>query len=58
MPRQAASRLDDDCFPAHRVRHHAQGAGLSDIGRELFVLLLFVVTFAGRALMRFRRTLD
>jgi ABC-2 type transport system permease protein len=35
-----------------------KGAGLSDIGRELFVLLLFVVTFAGLALMRFRRTLD
>ena len=35
-----------------------KGAGLSDIGRELFVLLLFVITFAGLALMRFRRTLD
>jgi ABC-2 type transport system permease protein len=35
-----------------------KGAGLSDIGRELFVLFLFVITFAGLALMRFRRTLD
>ena len=35
-----------------------KGAGLSDVGRELFVLLLFVITFAGLALMRFRRTLD
>jgi ABC-2 type transport system permease protein len=35
-----------------------KGAGLSDIGRELFVLSLFVITFAGLALMRFRRTLD
>jgi ABC-2 type transport system permease protein len=35
-----------------------KGAGFSDIGRELFVLLLFVMTFAGLALMRFRRTLD
>jgi ABC-2 type transport system permease protein len=35
-----------------------KGAGLSDIGRELFVLVLFVMTFAGLALLRFRRTLD
>jgi ABC-2 type transport system permease protein len=35
-----------------------KGAGLNDIGRELFVLLLFVAAFAGLALMRFRRTLD
>ena len=35
-----------------------KGAELSDIGRELFVLLLFVITFAGLALLRFRRTLD
>jgi ABC-2 type transport system permease protein len=35
-----------------------KGAGLNDIGRELFVLLVFVITFAGLALLRFRRTLD
>ena len=35
-----------------------KGAGLSDIGDEVFYLSLFVPAFAGLALMRFRSTLD
>jgi ABC-2 type transport system permease protein len=35
-----------------------KGSGLGDIGSELLVLALFVIAFAGLALMRFRRTLD
>jgi ABC-2 type transport system permease protein len=35
-----------------------KGAGLSDIGDEVFYLGLFVPVYAGLALMRFRSTLD
>jgi ABC-2 type transport system permease protein len=35
-----------------------KGAQLSDIGRELAILGIFVPIYAGVALMRFRRTLD
>ncbi|MEZ2410620.1 ABC transporter permease [Bosea sp. RCC_152_1] len=35
-----------------------KGAGLGDIGDEVFYLSLFVPVFAGLALMRFRSTLD
>ncbi|WP_377838635.1 ABC transporter permease [Bosea sp. UC22_33] len=35
-----------------------KGAGLGDIGDEVFYLCLFVPAFAGLALMRFRSTLD
>ena len=35
-----------------------KGAGLSDIGDEVFYLSLFVPVYAGLALMRFRSTLD
>ena len=35
-----------------------KGAGLSDIGDEVFYLSLFVPAYAGLALMRFRSTLD
>ena len=35
-----------------------KGAGLADIQADLFPLLLILLTLAGLALMRFRRTLD
>jgi ABC-2 type transport system permease protein len=35
-----------------------KGAGLETISRELMLLTLFVATYAGVALLRFRRTLD
>lgn len=35
-----------------------KGAGLNDIGDEVFYLSLFVPVYAGLALMRFRSTLD
>ncbi|SEG13854.1 ABC transporter permease [Bosea lathyri] len=35
-----------------------KGAGLDDVGREVFYLAVFVPAYAGLALMRFRSTLD
>jgi ABC-2 type transport system permease protein len=35
-----------------------KGAGLDDVGVEVFWLSVFVPAYAGLALMRFRSTLD
>jgi ABC-2 type transport system permease protein len=61
MPRWA--QAIGECLPlTHFLRIvrgiMLKGSGVSDIGRELVVLAIFVMAFAGLALMRFRRTLD